>query len=51
MLADEREQLLLALDAFAARLGEAGRDDDERADAGRERLLGRVEHAARPAGR
>ena len=31
-------------DAFAARLGEARRDDDERADAGLERLLCRVEH-------
>ena len=46
MLADEREQALLPLDAFAARLGEARRDDDERADAGRKRLLGRVEHSS-----
>ena len=31
VLAHEREQLLLALDAFGADLGEAGGDDDERA--------------------
>ena len=44
VLADEREEPLLPLGSLAARLGEAGRDDDERAHAGRERLLGRLEH-------
>src|SRR5262249_52938306 len=44
MSADEREQTLLPLRPFAARFGEAGRDDDERANARRERLLCRVEH-------
>ena len=34
VVADEREQALLPLRAFAARLGEARRDDDERANAG-----------------
>ena len=41
---DEREQAPLPLRSFAARLGEARGDDDERANAGRKRLLGRVEH-------
>ena len=44
MLADEREQAVLPLRPLAARLGEAGRDDDERTHAGRERFLRRVEH-------
>jgi hypothetical protein len=44
VLADEREQPLLALGSLAARLGEAGGDDHQSADAGRERLLCRVEH-------
>ena len=42
--ADEREQPLLALGALAPDLGEARRDDDERADALAERLLGGFEH-------
>ena len=41
--ADEREQLLLPLDSFAADLGEAGRDHDERANALAQRLLRRAE--------
>ena len=43
--AHEREQRVLALDALAARLGEARGDDTERAHAGGERGLGRIEHA------
>ena len=42
--ADEREQPLLPLDALAADLGEPGRDDDERADAAAQRVLGGGEH-------
>ena len=42
--AHEREQLVLALRALAARLGEAGRDHAQRAHAGAERVLGRGEH-------
>ena len=45
--ADEREQLLLALGALAPDLGEAGGDDDERAYALAERLLGGLEHGRR----
>ena len=41
--AHEREQLLLPLQAFAADLGEAGRDHDERADALAQRLLRRLD--------
>ena len=44
VLADEGEELLLPLDALAADLRESGGDDDERAHAGVERLLGRLEH-------
>ena len=51
MLADEREQLLLPLHSLAAGLGEPGGDDDERANAGLKRLLGRVEHLALREGR
>ena len=42
--AHEREQRVLALGALGARLGEARGDHAERADAGGERGLGRVEH-------
>ena len=42
---DEREQPLLAVDAVASRLREPGRDDDERVDPVRERLLGGFDHA------
>ena len=42
--ADEREQLLLPLGALAADLREAGRDDDERAHAAAQRVLGGGEH-------
>ena len=45
--AHEREQPLLALGALGADLGEAGRDDAERAHARCERRLGRVEHERR----
>src|SRR3954452_13112124 len=44
MLADEREQPLLPLGSLAARLGAAGGDDHQGADAGRERLLCGIEH-------
>jgi hypothetical protein len=43
--ADEREQPLLTLDTVAPRLREPRRDDDERPDAVRERLLGDLDHA------
>ena len=39
MLADEREQALLPLGSLTARLCEACRDDDQRANAGFQRLL------------
>ena len=42
--AHERKQPLLPLDTFAADLGEAGRDDYERADAAAKRILGGREH-------
>ena len=48
--ADEREQPLLALDALAADLGEAGRDDDERAHA-RRAAPASAARARRPPGR
>ena len=44
VLTDEREQALLPLRALVTRFGEARRDDDERADAGGERILCRREH-------
>ena len=44
---NEGEQLLLALDAFAPHLGEACRDDHERAHALAQRLLGGFEHRGR----
>ena len=46
MSADKREQLTLALKPVGADLGEAGRDDDQRADAMPKRRLGRVEHCS-----
>ena len=42
--AHERQQLLLARDALRPGLGEAGRDDAERARSGAQRLLGGGEH-------
>ena len=43
--ADEGEQLVLSLDAFGPRLGEACRDDAEGARAGAQRFLRGVDHA------
>ena len=49
--ADEREQLLLALAAFLADLGEPRRDHAERADPGLAARTARRRARARPAGR